>query len=427
MQAMAKKTILLIEDEPKTETRIKDILNEYGVEAAAKPEAAAEYLAKNKPDLVILDLDLKGQGGLQLFRRVHSLAPQTKIIILSASNDIPLAVSATKLGAADFLRKPIVAEQLQASVRGSISAGEEIIVHPARAGWLQGQSQVLREMYSGILRALPASNNLILYGERGIEKKDLVDFIHANSLKRRRKLQVLDLSSFRRENLETYFWVTVRELMMEPEIGSVQNEEDRVGTLYLENIENLEESFKLSVFDFFRERKGKVDREILAIIGVCDKIAVKGYAPIEIPPLCDRRDDLPYLISHYLKLYAKKHNKAVRGISADLLNFLAAYDYPGNFRELECLIEQGVLLARSEVLEPKDIPQDIKALTAVAVKKALGSGKGLEEASREFEGKLCDLLLSKTEGDVAAVARFLDVPRTVLAERIDELRGDLAD
>lgn len=422
-----KKTILLIEDDAKVEAKIKDILNEYGVEAAAKPEAAAEYLSKNKPDLVILDLDLKGHDGLQLFRQMHSLVPQAKIIILSASNDIPLSVSATKLGAADFLRKPIVAEQLLASVRGSISAGEEIIVHPARAGWLQGESQGLREMYSGIRRALPAFNNLILFGERGIEKKDVVEFIHANSLKRKRKLQVLDLSSFRRENLETYFWVTVRELMMEPEIGSVQNEEDRVGTLYLENIEDLEESFKLSVFDFFKERKGKVDREILAIIGVYDKIEVKGYVPVGIPPLRERRDDLPYLISHYLKLYARKHNRPVRGISADLLNFLAAYDFPGNFRELECLIEGAVLLTHSEVLEPMDVPQDIKALTEVAIKKALRGGKGLEEATREFEGNLYDLLLSKTGGDVAAAARFLDVPRTVVAERIDELRGNLSD
>src|SRR3989344_9463801 len=119
-----KKSILLIEDEPKVEARIKEILDGYQVEAVSKVEAAADFLGKKKVALIILDFDLKAIDGLQALRRIRALAPQTNCLTLSASNQIPLAVSATKLGAADFLKKPVAAESLRLSVEKNISAGE---------------------------------------------------------------------------------------------------------------------------------------------------------------------------------------------------------------------------------------------------------------------------------------------------------------
>ncbi len=415
------KKILLIGDEPQAEAGIRSALAEYEV-LAVKGEGAVDCVNKEKPDLIVFDLDLKGTGGLQLFRQVRLLAPQIKILVLSVSGDIPQAVALTKMGAADFLRKPVVAEQLRASVRANLAAAGEIVGPPAGAGWLSGESPKIKKLYSDIRAALAASKNIVLFGERGIEKTDLVELIHAHSLKRKRKLQALDLASFRRENMETFFWGTLKEFMAEPELGAAQNEEDRTGTLYLENLESIEQSFRLSIFDFFRERKGKVDKEVLALIGICDKSvlqpeSLKEFALVEIPPLRERKEDIPRLIAHYLKFYSVKYNKKVKGVSADLLDFLAAYDYPGNFRELECLIEQGVLLSGSEGLSLKDIPSDFKGFLQVSRRAG----------PEEFEKNLYDLLLTKTGGDVAAAARFLDMPRTVLNERIEELGCGPAD
>jgi DNA-binding NtrC family response regulator len=414
------KKILLIEEDPKIEAGVAAALAEYEVEVVGG-EQAADHLQKSRPDLIIFDIDLKAGDGLQLFRQVHLLAPQIKILVLSVSNNIPQAVALTKMGAADFLRKPLVAEQLKAAVRAGLAAEETVFGPAAGVGWLQGESPKLKKLYSDIQSALAASNNIVLFGEKGIEKKDLVKLIHAHSLKRKRKLQVLDLASFRRENMEAFFWGTVKELMAEPDLGAVQNEEDRTGTLYLENLESIDQSFKLSIFDFFRERKGKVDKEILALIGICEKSVIPLDNFVEIPPLRERKEDLPHLISHYLKLYSVKHNKKVKGVSADFLDFVAAYDYPGNFRELECLMEQAVLRAASETLDLADISLDFNGLVEVSIKKA--SRGGLEE----FEKDLCGLLLAKTGGDVAAAARFLDMPRTVLNERIAELGCGPAD
>lgn len=422
---MTKKTILLIEDDPKTEAGIREVLGEYELKAVSSAEAAGASIRERNPDLVIIDYDLRGIDGLRVFRQIHLLVPQVKVIMLSVANNITLAVTATKAGVADFLRKPVEAGALRLSVEKNLVGLPEAFPGPAEVVWLQGESDTVKKLYVDIQRALAASRNLILTGERGIEKGKLVEFMHACSLKKRRKLRTLDLSSFRRENLEAFFWAAAQEIMAEPEIGSPRGEEDRCGTLYLENIGTLDENFKRSVFEFFRRRKGNIDKEVLVIVGVYSYGEVQadmteGYAEVGIPPLRERKEDLPYLLGDYLRFFSAKHNKKARGFSTELLEYLSAYDYPGNYEELEHLIEQGVLLASSEVLELKDIPLHFKAILAVSMKKAFRSGKlSFEEARREFEEDLYRVLLSKSDGDVAAAARFLDLPRTVLAERLE--------
>lgn len=417
-----KKTILLIEDDAKVEARIKEVLAEFEMEKVSNAEGALDYLRGNKCDLIIQDYDLKGTDGLQLLRQVQLLAPRAKVIMLSVSNDIPLAVAATKMGVFDFLKKPIAAEPFRLAVEKALSAGEAVFSGPAESAWLQGENPALKKMYADIREALPAGNNLLLAGERGIDKEKVVEFIHAVSPKRKRKLRVIDLLYFRRENLEAHFWGTVQELLAVPSKPSLASEEDRCGTLYLGNIESLDDNFRASIFEYFKERKGNIDREVLAVIGVFDRgTAREGFSRIEIPPLRQRRDDLPRLLSHYLEFFAVKHDKNVRAISPELLTFFADYDFPGNYRELERMLEEGVLTAASEILDLRDVPLEFGALSQVSLREAEKKGRrGLEEVSREFEQDLYRVLISKTKGDVAAAARFLDVPRTALAERIEE-------
>lgn len=410
---MPRKTILLIADDPKIETRIKEILAEYEIEKVSA-EQAVETLRQKKPNLTILDYDLKGTDGLQVFRQIYAFVPQLKVIMLSASGDISLAVTATKLGVADFLKKPMVAEQLREAVERNISPAGELFLKPAETLWLQGESPALKKMYADLRRALLSLSNLVLLGERGIEKIKAVEFIHAHRPGARGKLKVIDLLSFRRENLEPHFWAAAQEALSEsPGI------EDRCRTLYLENIEALAENFRASILEFFKTRKG----ETLTLIGLYEKdSAVKDYAQVEIPPLRERKEDLPQLLSHYLELYSTKHDKKIKGISPDLLYFLAAYDYPGNYRELECLLEQAILSAPSEILGLRDLPLPIKSLLEVSIKKAFRSGNlELEKARKMFEKDLYAILLSKAGGDTASVARLMDLPRTVLAERIENL------
>jgi len=194
-------------------------------------------------------------------------------------------------------------------------------------------------------------------------------------------------------------------------------------------VEGLEENFQASIFDFFRTRKG----EALVVIGLFDKnktraAVTQGYSQIEIPPLRERKEDLPRLLAHYLEIYARKYAKKIIGFSAEALNLLTDYDYPGNYRELERLVEQGVLLAAAEFIGLRDLPAGVKELLEVSMKKINRKGPlGPGEARRTFERDLYKVLLSKTGGDVAATARFLDLPKSVLSERLEELGQNLLD
>jgi DNA-binding NtrC family response regulator len=429
---MPKKRILLITDEARTEAGVREALSEYDLEAVKNVEAALALINSLAPDLVVIDFELKEMDGLRVFRQVRLKVPGINAIMLSASNDIPLAVTATKLGVSDFLRKPVNAQLLRESVGKNLAVPEGILLPPSEIGWMQGESAGLKKMYSEIKQALASSSrNLVLLGEPGIRKKDVAAYIHAHSLKKKRSLRVIDLSSFQRGDLEAHFWASLQEIMAMPEAKSLPTEEDRCGTLYLEKIGSLDGNFRTGIFKFGRERRENVDREILLVIGVCSEAIAReaeGYLEIEVPPLRARKEDLPFLLNYYLKHYSARYNKPARGFSADALDFLALYDYPGNYLELEGMVEQAVLLSASDLVELKDIAMDFVSLRDVSAKKSLRQGKPqLKEARKEFEKDLYGILLAKSGGNTAAIARFLDMPRTALSERMRELGCNPAD
>ncbi|MDD5382485.1 MAG: response regulator [Candidatus Margulisbacteria bacterium] len=411
---MTRKTILLITDDHKTETAVKETLGKhYGLETAKDKETAAALLAKKLPDLAIIDFDLKGEDGLQIYK---NLGLTVKTIMLSASGSIPLAVSATKLGVEEFLRKPIDAEHLQRAVETNLPKEEVKLRWPEGLEWLRGESPGLKKMLSEIQEILRGNKDVILVGERGIPKEQIAELIHLNGPRKERKLARVDLAAFRKEALEAHFWTTIQELMAIPAAA---------GTIYLDTLHNLDELFLLSVFNFFHERPNKIDKSIRAIIGVYNKSqaqkAGKNYVVIEVPKLRDRKADLPYLVEFYLASSARKHGKNIKYLAADVLDLLAAYDYPGNYLELERLIEEAVLSADSDKLELKNFPVDLNGLVNAAQKKGLSEDLPLEKARQVFERKLYAVLLEKAKGETAKVARFLDVPKTALTDRLDNL------
>lgn len=392
---MLKKTILLITDSAPVEQAVENVLTDYAVEMAGTVEAAAETLHKKKPALIIIDYDLKKVDGLQVFRQIQPLAPNSRTIMLSGSNDIPLAVTATKLGAADFLKKPILPKDLIASVEKNIKSAEPFL----QLSWL-------KEAPSGL-------RNVILLAERGINKEEAAQFIHKKSAGLR-PLKIIDASAFRRENLESSFWASLR-----------PKEDERSGTLFLDNLDVLDEAFRASIFEFFKEKK---DRQI--ILGLYSRealrqVPVKHYDLIEIPPLRVRKNELLQLISRQLTDLAALHNKNVRAVSAEVLSLLSAYDFPGNFAELECLLEEAVLISKGDILELADLPLDFRNMKEIAVKK--NEPAGLLAASRWFEKFIYKTLLKKNGEDFSSAARFLDTPKTVLVERVEELGAGLLD
>jgi len=414
------KTILLIEDNSKTATALKDYLKrQFQVEVVKGADQALAWLAKNVPALIIIDFDLKGEDGLQVFKK---LGTTIKVIMLSASGNIPLAVSATKLGVAEFLRKPVEAKQFKEAVERNLPK-EVTRLHWIRSvDWLNSSSPVVGQMLSQIQEALQHNKDIVLVGERGIDKAAVAEFIHHNSAQHKRRLVKLDVMAFRREDLEIHFWTTVQEIMALPDKGSVKDPVDRCGTIYLENIDRLDKPFQTTIFKFFQTGRGKTDKSIRVIIGLTEanKLA-KDCLLVRIPALRERREDLPRLLTLYLQRAAKQYGKPIHFLASSLLDWLAAYDWPGNYQELARLIEEAVLVAPSDKLELANFPLDYRGLVVQAQHGAVQENLSLAQARQCFEKILYPVLLDKMKGEKAQLARFLDVPRTVLTERLENL------
>jgi two-component system, NtrC family, response regulator PilR len=413
---MVKKTILLIEDDPKTEAAIKEVIGrEYNLKVVKDQVEATLFIANRLPDLMLIDFDIKSKDGLQIYREMR---PNIKVIMLSISGNVPLAVSATKQGVVDFLRKPINAEELLEAIERNLGDNEVRLFWPDSASWLRGESKSIKKMLSNILGLVKEGSDMVLFGEGGIPKEDVAEFIHANGPNRAKKMVRLDLSSFAKEHLEGHFWGSIKKILSLPETNSLQRVNDLCGTLYLENFGQLDEHFKLSILDYFRGS----NKNILVIFATADKeIDIDGYPIISIPALRERKEDLPYLLDLYLSRYSIKYNKKVQSISSDILAFLASYDFPGNYAELEIIIEEAVLSAQGECLERINFPFDLNSLIQSSQLKASAENLPLHEARRDFEKGLYKVLLDKSNDDEPAVARFMDLPKNVLLERLENL------
>jgi DNA-binding NtrC family response regulator len=416
------KKILLVTDQPKTAAAVKQALSDHLLTETIDRQSALQHCQSDRPDLVILDHDLSG-------RQIRLASPRTPVIMVSAANDIPLAVAVTRLGVADFLKKPLVAEQLRQAVEKCLAAKNVELPGQAAPRWLRGDSAAVHRFYEAAADAARTSANILLLAEPGIEVRSAVGYLHARSLRPRRKITGLDLASFNRADLESSFWTTVQEIMIEPAGASSQNEEDRTGTLLLENIAALEPNFQASIFAFLRERRGKVDREVLAVVAAYDSgflaaADTSGFKAVEVPPLRQRKADLPLLLVELLSELARKHNRPASALTAPALAALSLYDYPGNYQELSGLLENALLQAAGGTIGLKELPLDLEALIDIAEKRSLVSGAGsLAAAKRNFEKELVETLTAKTGGELGPVARFLDVPKSTLIERLEELRG----
>jgi len=421
---MHKGTILLIEDDHRTEIAIIEALGrEYHLETVKSQAEAAAHIEKQKPDLVIIDFDLQGKDGLEVYK---SLGLTIKTIMLSASGSIPTAVAAAKLGIDEFLRKPINAEQLKTAVEINFPKEEIRLAWPAGLEWLQGDSRAIKKTLSEIQSVLRSDKDIILVGSRGVSRVEAAEFIHLNSRRKGRRFRVIDAAAFRKEAQEPHFWVTIREVLTLP---AGQAAEERCGTLYLENADAMDEVFLSSVFKYFRERSDKLDKSVRIIVGVsggqladAEKVHkfAADYFTLHIPSLRERKEDLPFLVNFYLKKYARRFGKEINAVSTSALEFLLSYDFPGNYLELVRLLEDAVLTADGPILTLKNIPINLVSLTAARKKHSLNKNFTLDAARRDFNRKLFQVLAAKTS-DNRRIAKFLDLPEDVLAARLEDL------
>jgi DNA-binding NtrC family response regulator len=374
--------ILLVDDEEIVLRSCQRILGaEYEIDTARDGLAALALVNQNDYDLLVLDIKMPKMDGIEVLRRVKEARPDIDVIMVTGLHEIGTAVKAMKLGAQDYLPKPFEPEDLEMAVgrafdrrsalRGTAGSDGEDGSH-YRFENIIGESAAMQAVFRLVARCAPTNSTVMLRGESGTGKELIARAIHYNSLRKEQPFVPVDCTSLSESLLESELFGHVKGSFT----GAIANkkglfETAEGGTLFLDEIGNITLSTQAKLLRFIEEREfkavgdtrtQKVDiRLITATNKDLEGMVADGefrddlyyrinIFPIEIPPLRERRDDIPALANHFLKRVSQEINQRPSEFSPGALNLLMNHDWPGNVRELENVVERAVILASGDVI-----------------------------------------------------------------------------
>jgi DNA-binding NtrC family response regulator len=374
--------ILLVDDEEIVIRSCQRILGgEYDVDAARDGLEALAKVNESEYDVLVLDIKMPKMDGIEVLRRVKEARPDIDIIMVTGLHEIGTAVKAMKLGAFDYLPKPFEPDELEMAVarafdrRATLQGRPEVEGDNVPAYHFEniiGTSPAMQTVFRLVARCAPTNSTVMLRGESGTGKELIARAIHYNSLRKDRPFVPVDCTSLSESLLESELFGHVKGSFT----GAVANKKGLFetadgGTLFLDEIGNITLSTQAKLLRFIEEREfkavgdtrtQKVDiRLVTATNKDLEGMVADGefrddlyyrinIFPIEIPPLRERRDDIPALATHFLNQVSAEMGRQPGGISAGAMNLLLNHDWPGNVRELENAIERAVILAGGDVI-----------------------------------------------------------------------------
>ncbi len=381
-------TILVIDDEVAMRDSCRQALSRDGnrVEVAEDGLTGLAMLKKESFDLIILDLKMPGLSGMDVLKEIKEDNFEAIVIVITGYATIESAVEAMKRGAYDFVPKPFTPESLRMIVKRALekrklalenvllraelkeSFGPEVII---------GQSESMKRVENLVMKVSPTDSTVLISGESGTGKELVARAIHRHSRRKDKPFVVVDCGSLVENLFESELFGHVRgSFTSATETKYGRFELANGGTLFFDEIGNISMNIQIKLLRVLQEREItkvgssqliKVDVRIIAATNRDIEKAVKegtfredlfyrlSVVPIALPPLLERKPDIPLLAKHFLMKYNKKRKKHVRAISDRAMKALVEYDWPGNVRELENAIERAVVLTESEVIEPKDL------------------------------------------------------------------------
>jgi DNA-binding NtrC family response regulator len=385
---MEKIVILVVDDETVIRDGIKRVLegDRFEVETCRSGHIAIERLQEKDYGLIITDLKMPGMNGIEVLKAVKALQPDIPVIIITGYASIDTAVEAMKSGASDYISKPFAPDLLLEKVQNALSQGSMPLdeICPNREVNLQhgfhqfiGESMEMQKVYQRIMRVAATNSTVLITGESGTGKELAARAIHEHSPRKKNPFVAVDCSSLAETLLESELFGHVKGSFT----GAVQTKTGLFkiadgGTLFLDEVSNISLSTQAKLLRALQERKitpiggtqlVPIDIHLVAATNKnLRTMANEGFfredlffrlniIPIELPPLRDRKKDIPILIRHFIKKYPAEIGKKIRGVAPDVMSFLENYSYPGNVRELENIIERAVVLAEGDIIRNEDL------------------------------------------------------------------------
>lgn len=451
--------ILIVDDEEDLLKTLSMMLSEenYTVKTSDSAEKALDQLKDDGFDLILSDIRMEPVGGMELLKRVKAIDPEVPMIMMTAYGSVENAVTAMKEGAYDYLIKPVKMDELNLLIKRALKHRD--IVHENRELRSEleqkyhykniiGSSGEMQHIFRLIEKISKTDSTVLLTGESGTGKELVAKALHYDSLRKDRSFVAVNCAALPENLLESELFGHVKGAFT----GAVSQKEGLFsvaggGTIFLDEISATSAAIQSKLLRVLQEkeikkvgdtRTEKVDVRIIAATNISLEEEVKkknfredlyyrlSVIPIEIPPLRSRKEDIPLLVKHFLKKLSSQGDVKVTDVDEETMRGLIQYDWPGNIRELENVMERMVTLAEGPIIQAKDLPPQILnakfSLTGEGpAADNLEDGTSLKRVVERKEAQHIHRILEKANGDKKKAAEMLEIDLATLYRKLDKL------
>jgi len=435
--------LLVVDDDPVTLNLLKEVLTKegYKVDTALGGEEAISQGMDHFFDIIITDVRMGDKDGMEVLRSFKKISPETTVIMITAFGSIETAIEAIRKGAFDYISKPFKLEEIKITIRRALEQRKLLqenkfyrqeLLSKYQFKNVIGRTPQMLQVYKTIAKVADTKSTVLLCGERGTGKELVARSIHYNSLRNNGPFIPVDCASLVETLMENELFGHVRGAFT----GAHSTkkglfEEADGGTLFLDEVSNLSLSMQTKLLRFLQEheikRVGgmesiKVDVRVIAATNQpLEPLAKNGklredlfdrlnVVSIILPPLRERKEDIPLLANHFLYKFSEENKKSISHISPEALEILLQYSWPGNVRELEHTIERAVILSIHPIILPEDLPrkmfEEMKEVEILPPEKLL--------PLKEIEKRYVLKVLQETKGNKKKASEILGIDRTTL-------------
>ncbi len=457
---MKKRTVLIVDDEESVRESLGELLKiaGYSVYTVESGEKGLEVVKKRFPDVVVTDLRLPGINGIEIVRRIKDINSGIPCIVITAYASVESAVEAMKAGAFTYLKKPFGKDELLVTLEKAfeVRALKEENIHLRQeikrkyTDAILGTSQAIQDVKDIIHKVADTDSTVLILGESGTGKELVARALHYSSSRSNKPFVPINCGAIPEDLLESELFGYEKGAFtgaIATKIGRFEAGDG--GTVFLDEIGDMSPGLQVKILRVLQEKEFeriggrrtiKVDVRVVAATNQDLELAVQekrfredlyyrlNVIPIHLPPLRERREDIPLLVDHFLTTITRRKRKSVTGITPDAMKILESYNWPGNVRELENLIERLVVLKEKGRITARDLPEKVKGSgTGQLSVKSEGfdysvrippEGIDLNAVVDKFETDLILNALNKVKGVKKKAAEFLHLNRTTLIEKM---------
>jgi two-component system nitrogen regulation response regulator NtrX len=444
-----KPTILIVDDEPGVRSALSGVLRDegYSVDAVSSGEECLERVTRGAFDLIVLDVWLPGMDGLATLARLRERQVDAQVVLISGHGNIESAVRAIKMGAFDFVEKPLSLEKTVLVVGNALkqrrleAENRALRARVDRHQTMVGESYAMRQLREQVAMAAPTNGRVLIYGENGTGKELVARTIHALSRRRTASFVEVNCAAIPEELIESELFGHVRGAFT----GAVADRRGKFevadgGTIFLDEIGDMSLKTQAKVLRVLQEQtmeavggtaRIKVDARVLAATNKDLQAEIRGgrfredlyfrlnVIPIFVPPLRDRQEDIPLLADHFMADLAREYGRRPKMFESGARAVLQHYPWPGNVRELRNVIERLMIMVPGEVIASADTSfLDPSTLMRTAAPEGGGERQTLHEARDQFERDLILRTLAEQQGNMSRTAEVLGVERSNLYRKM---------